>query len=518
MANKSLFQSLVGALLPKTETVNAAGGKAYALSPEHALAQYAATGCLNGTFSAGAVEQLETVLTLAQAADPEFVAKVAIHARAAGHMKDMPALLLAVLAVRDVQLLKRVFARVCDNGKMVRTFVQIMRSGVTGRKSLGSAPRNLVRTWMEQLADDRLLGATVGNDPSFADLVKMVHPKPADAARRAFYAWLIGLEHDVAALPPQVRAFEAWKHDRTLAVPDVPFQLLTSAPLDAATWCAIARQSSWQATRMNLNTFARHGVFGIEGMAELVAARLRDPAAIAKARVFPYQLMMAYRQSEAAVPAQVRDALQDAMEIAIANVPEFTVPVAVCPDVSGSMQSPVTGQRGTATTAVRCIDVAALMAAAVVRRNPRAEVIPFSDRVNEVRLNPRDSVMTNAAVLAGLPSGGTDCSLPVAELNRRKAKAGLVILVSDNESWIDREPHARGTALLREWQIFRARNPGAKLVCLDVQPNRTTQAREDDGILNIGGFADEVFATIAAFAEGRLAADHWVGVIKQITI
>ena len=518
MANKSLFQSLVGALLPKTETVNAAGGKAYALSPEHALAQYAATGCLNGTFSAGAVEQLETVLTLAQAADPEFVAKVAIHARAAGHMKDMPALLLAVLAVRDVQLLKRVFARVCDNGKMVRTFVQIMRSGVTGRKSLGSAPRNLVRTWMEQLADDRLLGATVGNDPSFADLVKMVHPKPADAARRAFYAWLIGREHDVAALPPQVRAFEAWKLDRTLAVPDVPFQLLTSAPLDAATWCAIARQSSWQATRMNLNTFARHGVFGVEGMAELVAARLRDPAAIAKARVFPYQLMMAYRQSEAAVPAQVRDALQDAMEIAIANVPEFTVPVAVCPDVSGSMQSPVTGQRGTATTAVRCIDVAALMAAAVVRRNPRAEVIPFSDRVNEVRLNPRDSVMTNAAVLAGLPSGGTDCSLPVAELNRRKAKAGLVILVSDNESWIDREPHARGTALLREWQIFRARNPGAKLVCLDVQANRTTQAREDDGILNIGGFADEVFATIAAFAEGRLAADHWVGVIKQITI
>ncbi len=518
MANKSLFQSLVGALLPKTETVNAAGGKAYALSPEHALAQYAATGCLNGTFSAGAVEQLETVLTLAQAADPEFVAKVAIHARAAGHMKDMPALLLAVLAVRDVQLLKRVFARVCDNGKMARTFVQIMRSGVTGRKSLGSAPRNLVRTWMEQLADDRLLGATVGNDPSFADLVKMVHPKPADAARRAFYAWLIGREHDAAALPAQVRAFEAWKLDRTLAVPDVPFQLLTSAPLDAATWCAIARQSSWQATRMNLNTFARHGVFGVVGMAELVAARLRDPAAIAKARVFPYQLMIAYRQSEAAVPAQVREALQDAMEIAIANVPEFTVPVAVCPDVSGSMQSPVTGQRGTATTAVRCIDVAALMAAAVVRRNLRAEVIPFSDRVNEVRLNPRDSVMTNAGVLAGLPSGGTDCSLPVAELNRRKAKAGLVILVSDNESWIDREPHARGTALLREWQIFRARNPGAKLVCLDVQPNRTTQAREDDGILNIGGFADEVFATIAAFAEGRLAADHWVGVIKQITI
>lgn len=518
MANKTLFQSLIGALIPKTDATNAAGGKAYALSPQHALAQYASTGCLNGTFYADAAEQLDTVLTLAKAVEPEFVAKVALHARAVGNMKDLPALLLAILAVRDVALMKRVFARVCDNGKMVRTFVQILRSGVAGRKSLGTAPKKLVRAWMERLSDSQLLGATVGNDPSFADLVKMVHPKPTDAARRAFYAWLIGREHDAAALPAAVQHFDAWKRDRTLPIPDVPFQLLTSAPLDDATWVAIARQSPWQATRMNLNTFARHGVFKVAGMAELIAARLRDPVAIAKARVFPYQLMVAYRQVDDAVPMPVREALQDAMEIAITNVPAFAVPVVVCPDVSGSMHSAVTGERGSATSAVRCIDVAALVAAAVVRRNPQAEVLPFSDRVDQVRLNPRDSVMTNAEMLSKLPSGGTDCSLPLVELNRRKAKAGLVILVSDNESWIDAKPHARGTALLREWQIFKARNADAKLVCLDLQPNRAVQAPERADILNIGGFADAVFATIAAFADGTLAADHWVGVIGRMEI
>ena len=518
MANKTLFQSLIGALIPKTDVVNEAGGKAYALSPKHALAQYASTGCLNGTFYADAAEQLDTVLTLAKAVEPEFVAKVAVHARAVGNMKDLPALLLAVLAVRDVAVMKQVFARVCDNGKMVRTFVQILRSGVTGRKSLGTAPKKLVRAWMERLSDSQLLGATVGNDPSFADLVKMVHPKPTDAARRAFYAWLIGREHDAAALPAPVQHFEAWKRDRTLPIPDVPFQLLTSAPLDAATWVAIARQSPWQATRMNLNTFARHDVFGVEGMAELIAVRLRDPVAIAKARVFPYQLLVAFRQVDDAVPMSVRDALQDAMEIAITNVPAFAVPVVVCPDVSNSMQSALTGERGSATSTVRCIDVAALVAAAVVRRNPQAEVLPFSDHVNQVRLNPRDSVMTNAKLLAELPSGGTDCSLPLVELNRRKAKAGLVILVSDNESWIDVKPHERGTALLREWQIFKTRNANAKLVCLDLQPNRTVQAPERADILNIGGFADAVFATIAAFADGTLAANHWVGVIERMEI
>ena len=34
---------------------------------------------------------------------------------------------------------------------------------------------------------------------------------------------------------------------------------------------------------------------------------------------------------------EVRDALQDAMELAIANVPSIEGRVVVCPDVSGSM-------------------------------------------------------------------------------------------------------------------------------------------------------------------------------------
>ena len=74
--------------------------------------------------------------------------------------------------------------QVIDNGKMLRNFVQILRSGVTGRKSLGSAPKRLVRQWLERATERQLVQATIGNDPSLADVVKMVHPRPADAARR----------------------------------------------------------------------------------------------------------------------------------------------------------------------------------------------------------------------------------------------------------------------------------------------------------------------------------------------
>lgn len=476
MANKNLFKSLVGKFIPATNALNEEHAPAYALSPKHQLAQYAATGCLNRTFYATADEQLAQVIALCAELDAEFIAKTAVFCRERGYMKDMPALLCAVLSVKDRELLARVFPRVIDNAKMLRNFVQIVRSGVVGRKSLGTAPKRLVREWLDARDPATLFKANVGQAPSLADIVKMVHPKPKDAAREALFGYFIGREYAADALPEAARNFEAYKKGESREVPDVPFQMLTALELGTPEWTAIARRAPWQMTRMNLNTFARHGVFGQQGMTELIADRLRDPKAIARARVFPYQLMVAYTmaQGNADVPREVCDALQDAMEIAIANVPVIEGRVYVCPDVSGSMTSALTGFRQGATTAVRCIDVAALVAAAVLRKNPNAEVLPFEDDVVKVKLNARDSVMTNAARLASVGGGGTNCSAPLALLNRRKATGDLVIFVSDNESWVDARA-GRGAETMREWNAFKQRNPAARLACIDVQPYRTVQ-------------------------------------------
>ena len=73
MANLQLFQSAKQtSLLPAALAVNAEGAPAYALSPRHQLAQYAATGCLNTTFYASAEAQLAMLLELCKAIDPRF--------------------------------------------------------------------------------------------------------------------------------------------------------------------------------------------------------------------------------------------------------------------------------------------------------------------------------------------------------------------------------------------------------------------------------------------------------------
>lgn len=517
MANKSLFATYAGKLLPRATAKNREGAPAYALEARHQLAQLAMTGTLSRTFYADARAQLADVMALAEKVPAVFLAKAAIHARKRGHMKDMPAVMLAVLSRRDPALFARAFPRVVDNGRMLRTFVQVMRSGATGRKSLGSRPKAEIQGWLNAASDVALMRAAVGQQPSLADIVKMVHPKPASPERRALYAWLVGKPYDVAMLPEPARSFEAFKRDRTNPVPDVPFQMLTSLDLTPEHWVEIAGKAGWQMLRMNLNTFDRQCVYAIDGFAEMVAARLKDEAEIAKARVMPYQLMMAYRAAGRDVPHLVREALQDAIEVSLANVPAIEGNVVIAPDVSGSMSSPVTGYRRGASTAVRCIDVAALVAAAMLRQNPAAKVLPFERDVVDVDLNPRDTVMTNAGKLASVGGGGTNCSAPLAALNKAKAKVDLVVFVSDNQSWMDARRPDR-TGLMTEWAKLKQRNRNAKLVCIDIQPYGTTQAPERDDILNVGGFSDAVFEIVAGFAKGQLGPEHWTGEIEKIEV
>ena len=539
MANSQLFGSKSGSRNVKADTVNNAGGKAYAMESKHALAQLASTGCFNNTFYQKAEDQLKAVLEHASKCDDLFVAQVALYAREKAYMKDMPAMLCAVLASRKTntsrEYLKAIFPRVIDNGKMLRNFVQILRSGVTGRKSLGQLPKKLVNTWLNNRQADKLFRDSVGESPSLADVIKMTHPAPSDPVHNALYSYLLGYKpltngetppkafYNPESLPSSVKAFEAWKKDQKLPLPNVDFRMLTALPLDKAAWTQIAKTANWHMVRMNLNTFKRHGVFESKEMVKLVADKLRDEKSIREAKVFPYQLLMAYLAVED-MPTEITEALQDAMEFAVNNVPSFDVEgdIVVCLDVSGSMTSnKITGNRPGATSKVRCIDVASLVAASILRTNKLSRVLPFERMVIDTKrlsLNPRDSIMTNAQKLSSIGGGGTNCSAPLAQLNAEKAKVGLVIMVSDNESWVDRSnSYYGGTGTQEEWTKIRARNPKAKLINIDLVPNTTLQTTTRSDILNIGGFSDSVFDVIRSFVNSA-SVDTWVTEIGNIKV
>lgn len=523
MANKKLFSTKgksVKSVKP-ANTVNNAGGVAYSLSDKAALAQLAMTGCFNGTFYVSAKNQLEQVLELANKLPVEYVAKLAVYSRQQGLMKDMPAVLAAVVASKDSDLLTKIFPQVIDNPKMVRNFVQVLRSGATGRKSLGTRPKKLVQEYLDSLTDEQLFKADVGNDPSLPDIIKMIHPRPATKKRSALYGYLLGKEYSKRDLCKLVKEFEAFKADMSNDIPNVPFQMLTALPLTDVHWKSIAQNATWTQTRMNLNTFARHNVLKDNTLVSALAERLSDVEQVKKAKAFPYQLFSAFLNVDSDVPPKLSVALQKAADASLDNIPSFenvNGNIYIFVDTSGSMQSPATGYNGSATSKMRCVDVAALMASSVMRKNENVVLIPFDNNVHKHNLNPMDSIMTNAQKLAKYGGGGTSCSEPMRFVNSQNGKGDLVIYVSDNESWMDKNNTWRGTQTMEEWTKFKKRNPNAKLVCIDITPNVHTQAYDRDDILNVGGFSDQVFDVIGKFIELGNNKDLWVKTIESVKL
>lgn len=521
MVSKNLFKSAVSSkkVIKPTNAVNKAGKSAYALDDKAALAQLAMTGCFNGTYYVAGDDQLKQVVELANKLPVEYVAKLAVYSRQEGFMKDMPAVLAAVVASKDTDLLIKIFPKVVDSPKMIRNFVQVIRSGVTGRKSLGTRPKKLVQNYLNSLTDEQLFKADVGNSPSLQDIIKLARPKPQTNSRSALYGYLLDKEYNKEDLCSLVKEFETFKATMGFDIPDVPFQMLTALPLTDGHWKKIATNATWNQTRMNLNTFARHNVLKDNKMVNVLAERLSDASQIKKSKVFPYQLFSAFLNISSDVPQKLSVALQKAADSALENIPELDGKIYILVDTSGSMSSPVTGHRGSVTTKMRCIDVAGLMASALMRKNEDVEIIPFDTTVHNHKLNPMDSIMTNAQTLASFGGGGTDCSAAMAYLNKKMAKGDLVIYVSDNESWVDTNSSwSRGTKTMEEWNKFKVRNPKAKLVCIDVTPNKTTQAHDREDILNVGGFGDQVFEVIAKFQELGNSKDLWVQTIESVEL
>ncbi len=538
MANKALFGGNAARRrnVPVADVKNAAGGRAYKRGDEAALAQFAATGMFQNTFHVKAQDQLKEVLEIAQRVDTSFLAKVAVYSRKHAYLKDMPAVLVAVLATRDTALFKQVFPLVIDNGRMLRNFVQVMRSGAVGRRSLGSAPKKAVKAWFDRSSDDYIFRASVGNSPSIADVIKMVHPTPGNSkSRDALYAYLLGKKYDGRSLPKLVRAFEAFKVGTVdqRELPAVPFQLLDSAGLSSTEWKQIARDGRWMFTRMNLNTFQRHGVLEDPEMVKLIADRLGDADQVRAARQYPYQIFTTYKAvADKDMPADIIDGLHAALDASLSNVPKFEGRTAILVDVSGSMSWAINPeQRGMyrSKATVSCREVASLFASAVLRTNRDAVVYAFDNNATRVRLNARDTVFTNAEKIAKLGGGGTNMSAGIQKLMadfKGKDMPDNIVVISDNESWADAYGDGRysfgytnGTGSMHEFAKYKGKNRKARLVLIDLTPTADTQVENRDDVLNVGGFSDAVFDVIAGFTKSRGSKDFWEKKIRQeITI
>jgi 60 kDa SS-A/Ro ribonucleoprotein len=299
----------------------------------------------------------------------------------------------------------------------------------------------------------------------------------------------------------------------------IDFRKLSSVNIPNYIYKEVVKSMSWTTLRMNLNAIAEKGIFTDDkSIVDYVSNKLSDEAEVLKSKVFPYQLYTTFQNLRSLVPIKIKNALQIAIEHSTKNIPTLNnEECLILLDISGSMNSPITGNRGSVTTKTTNMDAASVLTASLLRKNPNSQIITFNDHAETRFINTCDSIMTIANTLSKLCAGGTSTSSSLHLMNTLAMKYKNIIMISDNQSWMDSND-CRHTNSLYEWNKYTKRVKDAKMVCLNITPYSNTQIPDRDNVLNIGGFSDQFFTIIDEFFRYGKGRDRWVKLIEKIDL
>ena len=484
---------------PRGDTVNLAGGQAFVETPKLELASLMLTSTLSKQYyrSADASAMRLRELIAAQP-DKRFVAKAALYARKEAGMRSITHLAASELAhaVKGESWTAPFYDRVVHRPDDAIEILACYRS-THGKVIPNSLKRGLGRALARfdeyQLAKYRKKTA----DLSLVDVVNLVHPPATEALSKLVNGTLAPAETWETKLT-QVGAEAESAHDLTA--------------LKRGAWATLIRQRKigYLALLRNLRNILQEFSPPVQGSpfdaldglplppdheADDVISdaleMLRDEKLIRKSLVLPFQFqtaMHAVQASQLRRAGEALAAISDAVEISLANVPQFAGRTLIALDGSGSMMG-------------RPLQIGALFAATLAKAND-ADVMLFSEDAQYVTLNKRDSTLTLAALLESkAQAGGTDFHCIFHRADRAYDR---IIILSDMQGWIGQWTPVTA---FNQWKARQRCD--ARIFSFDLAGYGTLQFPERN-IFCLAGFSDKTMDTLA-----RLDSDP-AALIQQI--
>ncbi|OUC97537.1 TROVE domain-containing protein [Streptomyces swartbergensis] len=278
----------------------------------------------------------------------------------------------------------------------------------------------------------------------FGDILNLVHaaPDPDKPWQGELFRYALDRRHhpDAAVPPASDRVLTA--HRELMALPVAERRAVVTAeggaerlaaagmtwetlagwlqgPMDKAAWEAVIPSMGAMALVRNLRNFDEAGVS--DEVAERVAARISDPAEVARSRQFPFRYLAAYQHAPS---LRWSYALERALGHSLANVPALPGRTLVLVDRSGSMFWSRLSDRSELNRA----DAAAIFGTALALRAERADLVEFGSTSDRVKFRKGESVLKILDRFGDL--GGTDTTEAV---RRHYRKHDRVLIVTDEQ-------------------------------------------------------------------------------------
>ncbi|WP_435226692.1 TROVE domain-containing protein [Streptomyces sp. Tue6028] len=279
----------------------------------------------------------------------------------------------------------------------------------------------------------------------FGDILNLVHaaPDPDKPWQGELFRYALDRRHhpDAAVPPASDRVLSA--HRALMALPVAERRAVVTAPdgaerlaaagitwealagwlqgpMDKAAWEAVIPSMGVMALVRNLRNFDEAGVS--DEVAEQVAARISDPAEVARSRQFPFRYLAAYRHAPS---LRWSYPLERALGHSLANVPALPGRTLVLVDRSGSMFYSRMSDRSELNRA----DAAAIFGTALALRAADADLVEFGTTSGRVKYRRGESVLKVLERFGDL--GGTDTSGAVRKHYRKHDR---VLIVTDEQA------------------------------------------------------------------------------------
>lgn len=464
-------------------TLNHEAGLAFKPSAQLELYQRACTCLIEDRFYTRAEQQLLDLRAAIHQCERSYVLKLANYARNQMHLRTLPMILLAEASVMhsgnsqeaksDVrQYVSKIVRRADEPAELLAYWINKLGAGTKAK--LPNALKKGLSDALRQFDEYQLAKYNRSGEVKLRDVLMLVHARPDSTERAALYKRVL---EDQLATP------ETWEVH------------ISTQGSRAETWNAIAPKMGIMALLRNLRNFEQHNAQ--EALLHAIGV-FTDPAKVRASKLLPFRWLAAEREVSSTV---LKDALREAMNLSLANVPVWQGRSAVFVDLSGSMSSALSRH-----SKLMYVDVASLMGAMATRLSQGEYLVGgFGETYSDIAVSRQDSVLTNAEKIRRTDVGhSTNAWLTLKQLRKRKQVFDRVLLFSDMQCY---DSGWGSHSLAEEWQRYRREiNPNALLYSVDLAGYGILQFPESNsGVVQLAGWSDRVLDLITAYENGQSA-------------
>ncbi len=461
------FNQFASPFLPRR---NIAGGKAFSLRPELELVHAVLTTFLKDEFYESGTDRTQRIFDLVykiSKKDPVFVAKLAVFARKEFHLRSVTTVLLAALskAHKGDDLVKRAIVAATERVDDLTELAALV--GTPMPKQVKRGIRNaLLKFSGHQLAKYKGKGKKV----SLVDLFNLVHPKAQHATDEQQKAWS-------ALINGTLVSNDTWESEVSGATDEAgrkeAFEMLIKKG-----------KMGYMAMLRNLNNFIKYKVDDFT--MDMVVMKLTNAGEVAISKQLPFRFYTAYENVKG--NRRLSDAISDALDLSMVNVPIFEGKMLVAVDASGSMVGST-------------IRNAAILAAALARSN-NADLILYDEQVKELSVSSRTPVMDiSNKIIESAMGGGTQTSLVFKHaLNGQEYKR--IVILSDNQSWQESYSDSSVQAAYEAYKKQTGFDP--YVYAIDIQGYGTMDMQKSPRVFHIAGWTEKILDVMRYSEEGDL--------------